>query len=69
MLTCPFDKIHPSALTRDDPYFMAHAFNLAIDAWNADEVPVGAVIVRNGEIILRLITKQGHKQILPHMLK
>ena len=30
---------------------MSHAFNLAIDAWHADEVPIGAVIVHKGEII------------------
>ena len=48
---CPFERIHPSALVRNDEYFMAHAFNLAIDAWLADEVPVGAVIVHQDEII------------------
>jgi len=30
---------------------MAHAFNLAIDAWNADEVPIGAVLVHQQKII------------------
>ena len=30
---------------------MSHAFNLAVDAWNADEVPIGAVIVHQHEII------------------
>ena len=30
---------------------MAHAYNLAIDAWNADEVPIGAVLVFEEEII------------------
>ncbi len=30
---------------------MSHAYNLAIDAWHADEVPIGAVIVRDDEII------------------
>ena len=30
---------------------MAHAYNLAIDAWNADEVPIGAVMVHQNEII------------------
>ena len=51
MLSCPFEKIHPSALKRDPTYFMSHAFNLAIDAWNADEVPIGAVMVHQQEII------------------
>lgn len=50
-MLCPFQKIFPSELLRDDRYFMAHAFNEAVEAWKEDEVPVGAVIVRNGEII------------------
>lgn len=41
---CPFEKFHPSALTLDDQHFMMLAFNLAIDAWNANEVPIGAII-------------------------
>ena len=49
--TCPFEKLHPSQLNRDDEFFMKLAYNLAIDAWNADEVPVGAVIVHGEEII------------------
>ncbi len=48
---CPFDKIHPSELLRDDAYFMSLAFNRGIDAWNADEVPVGAIIVHKENII------------------
>ena len=48
---CPFQKIFPSELLRDDRYFMSHAFNEAVEAWKEDEVPIGAVIVRNGEII------------------
>ncbi len=30
---------------------MAMAFNEAVDAWNEDEAPIGAVIERSGEII------------------
>jgi tRNA(adenine34) deaminase len=30
---------------------MALAFNRAIDAWNNDEVPIGAVIVADGEVV------------------
>ncbi len=51
MLDCPFEKIHASALDRGPVFFMSLAFNLAVDAWNADEVPVGAVIVHNQEVI------------------
>ena len=50
-LPCPFEKRHPSQLQRDDAHFMALAYNRAIDAWRADEVPVGAVVVLHGEVI------------------
>lgn len=50
-LPCPFDKIHPSQLRRDDEFYMWQAYNLAIDAWREDEVPIGAVIELGGEII------------------
>ena len=48
---CPFEKRFPSQLARDDVFFMSAAFNQAIDAWRADEVPVGAVIEIGGEIV------------------
>ena len=35
-LTCPFDKLRPSQLVRDDAFFMSLAFNLA------DLLPAGA---------------------------
>ena len=38
---------------RGDEYFMHEALRLAIKAAAADEVPVGAVIVRAGKIIAR----------------
>ena len=50
-LTCPFEKLRPSQLVRDDAFYMALAFNLAVDAWRIDEVPIGAIIERGGEII------------------
>jgi tRNA(adenine34) deaminase len=50
-IPCPFEKKYPSELNRDDAYFMTLAYNLAIDAYNADEVPVGAVIVNEGQVI------------------
>lgn len=50
---CPFQKIFPSELCRDERYFMTHAFNEALDAWSEDEVPIGAVVERSGEIIAR----------------
>jgi tRNA(adenine34) deaminase len=48
---CPFEKRFPSQLVRDDAFFMSLAFNQAIDAWRADEVPIGAVIVAAGEVV------------------
>ncbi len=48
---CPFEKRFPSQLVRDDVFFMSLAYNQAIDAWRQDEVPIGAVIVRDGEVI------------------
>ena len=48
---CPFEKRFPSQLVRDDTFFMSLAFNQAIDAWRQDEVPIGCVIVRDGEVI------------------
>lgn len=51
MIPCPFQKIFPSELSRDDDYFMSLAFNEAIEAWKEDEVPVGAVIVHDGNVV------------------
>lgn len=50
-LPCPFDKRFPSQLARDDAFFMSLAYNQAVDAWRQDEVPIGAVIVINGEVV------------------
>jgi len=48
---CPFPKRYPSALAKDDLYYMTLAYNQAIDAWRADEVPIGAVIVHGEELV------------------
>ncbi len=50
-MPCPFEKIHPSELQRDDEYYMKLAYNQAIKAWRANEVPIGAVIEFEGEVI------------------
>lgn len=55
---CPFPKRYPSELIKDDAYYLQLAYNEAINAWNADEVPVGAVIVLHGEVIAR-----AHNQV------
>lgn len=48
---CPFAKHYPSALKKDDRYFMELAYNQAIDAWQANEVPIGAVIEHRGQVV------------------
>jgi tRNA(adenine34) deaminase len=50
-LPCPFAKVHPSQLRRDDEFYMWLAYNQAIDAWKQDEVPIGAVIELGREVI------------------
>ncbi len=37
----------------EDEQFMRLALNEAMDAYEADEVPVGAVVVLNGKVIAR----------------
>lgn len=51
MEPCPFPKLYPSQLIRDDTFYMSLAYNQAIKAWEADEVPVGAVIEYGGDIV------------------
>lgn len=53
MLPCPFQKRYPSELQKDDSYYMQLALNEAIEAWKEDEVPIGAIITRNGEVIAK----------------
>ena len=51
-LDCPFPKKFPSLLAdRDDAFYMQLAYNAAIDAWREDEVPIGAIIVRDDAIV------------------
>ena len=47
----PFEKRFPSELNRDHDYYMSHAYNQALLAWEKDEVPIGAVIAHEGTII------------------
>lgn len=37
----------------DDSSYMSMAYNLAIDAWNLGEVPIGAVVEYGGEVIAK----------------
>jgi tRNA(adenine34) deaminase len=50
-MECPFPKQFPSQLKKDDAFFMASAYNEAIDAYKEEEIPVGAVIVYQNQII------------------
>lgn len=50
-LDCPFPKVFPSQLVRDDTFYMWLAYNQGIDAWREDEVPIGAIIESGGEVI------------------
>jgi tRNA(adenine34) deaminase len=43
----------PEAAPHDDAYWMRQALELARQAWEAGEVPVGAVVVAGGQIIGR----------------
>jgi tRNA(adenine34) deaminase len=49
-MDCPFPKRFPSQLVRDDAFYMSLAYNQAVDAWREDEVPIGAVVVLDGEV-------------------
>jgi len=48
---CPFQKRYPSQLVRDDEFYMTLAYNEAIDAWKANEVPIGAIVECRGEVV------------------
>src|SRR4051812_1395291 len=54
---CPFHQVFPSQLVRNDEFYMSLAYNQAIEAWRADEVPIGAVIELGGEVVA-----SGHSQ-------
>jgi tRNA(adenine34) deaminase len=54
---CPFEKLHPSELRRDAEYYMSHAYNESLKAWQANEVPVGAVIEFEGRIVARAFNR------------
>ena len=37
---CPFPKLFPSQLQKDAIFYMQHAYNQAINAWEADEIEI-----------------------------
>ena len=53
-------------IIKDDEYFMREAMALAREAEAIDEVPVGALAVRNGEIIARAYNLREHSKCATH---
>lgn len=49
----PEDQASPMIDLQSDDYFMSQAMRQAIKAYEAEEVPVGAVVVREGHVIAR----------------
>lgn len=49
--------------TNDKLFFMQKAINLAKKAFNQEEIPVGAVIVKDGNVISACFNKRNKKQI------
>ncbi|QTR47092.1 tRNA adenosine(34) deaminase TadA [Thiothrix litoralis] len=45
------DKGRPGGVSLSDEHWMRHALTLARNAWQQGEVPVGAVLIRDGEIL------------------
>ena len=54
------------AYTAEDVGFMREAMRLAAMAEEIDEVPVGALVVRNGEIIARAYNTREHSKCATH---
>ncbi len=57
---------HPVNQTADDTRYMADALALAAQAAELDEVPVGAVIVHDGEIIARALNTRESSKCATH---
>ena len=53
-------------MTETDIFFMREALTLAREAAEADEVPVGALIVYNGEIIARARNRRESDKLATH---
>ena len=64
---CPFPKVFSFSTGKGNLFFMQLAYNEAINAWNDDEVPVGAVIARGEEVIASAFnqTSAGKRTRLP----
>lgn len=51
-------------MINDDNYFMNIAYKEALKAFNKNEIPVGAVIVRNNEIVSKGHNLRDSKQVI-----
>ena len=51
-------------MIKDDNYFMNIAYKEALKAFNKNEIPVGAVIVRNNEIVSKGHNLRDSKQVI-----
>ncbi|MDR2030333.1 MAG: nucleoside deaminase [Puniceicoccales bacterium] len=51
VLPCPFSPLSPAVMGGDDG-FMCLAYNESLLAWKEDEVPVGAVLVLDGKVLI-----------------
>ena len=61
------DNVKFSSQIEEDEHFMSRAIALAKEAEERDEVPVGAVVVRDGEIIAEAYnTREGDKCATHH---
>lgn len=60
------EKLSFSSQTEEDEYFMRQAIALAIEAAERDEVPVGAIAVRDGKIISRASNTREESKCATH---
>lgn len=60
------DELNSLITNDEDIKFMMRAMELAREAEKIDEVPVGAVIVRGGEVIAEAYNKREHTKCATH---
>lgn len=63
--TAPVSENHPSHTAEDDE-FMREAMSLAEEAEAIDEVPVGALVVKDGRVIARAYNTREHSKCATH---
>ena len=65
-MTAPVDAVDAVKYTDEDVVYMREAMRLAAMAEEIDEVPVGALVVRNGEIIATAYNTREHSKCATH---